>query len=1588
LKHRFQEEADRLAKPAADELFLANYLAGQAGGALEANEVLGLLDRLRPVYARQPAHVLTLKHWTGLRASYLMSAGQTDAALRLQKQLATDYPNDLAAQQNYANALVNAGDYEAAYAWLRGQLTKDARWLPGEEAAIRGQHADFLERQGHYADLAEHLAEWAKRDPDTDRPYAQYLSALLRTEQEERANALIERWLREGQTEAEPSPAVASRLSAAVGQALGQGYNLYTNRIEERWLTPLADAALYIARHGTSLGAADRILGHGPFTQTDECRRVRKAVAALLTAEIDRRPPELLGHYVSWVLPDDPALGKEAWKQIADGLRARWATERDPQRKHQLGQTLVQVLRQRAEAGELIAFLHRQHSDGPEAYRAAYAHELFQTLVAQPWSAEYEDEALALLGKLSDAEEPAVRLAAQVEALYRFTDRMLAGRTDARMKAVEHPEKLTRTELAAKKAEALRLAREGLGDRLRKELPKAPTGLAPWLTAERLYLEALSGRNLPQAATECWDFLGAAPKPASDAEGNDVRARLDDVLRERYVMTLANLATRKGADAALVERLLKYFDAGIAADPRGDRWQLHKVRLLIALDRPKDLEAALRAWVKVDDPDNRWRLMLGYLLAEQGKVPEAIALFEAVEKDDELGPAAYRTLADWYLAANRREPHERALRAAYRTLEEWQMSQWLYQKLRPWQRGDGHMPTELDEEVLRLFAALFEKSGAPQNYLWQLQQFYQASRDFRLLACLADAVVGHSAEQVYPFLQGMQAILTEVRDEATADELCAPIAKARARARSPVDARALDLLEVLVQRRAAELKNQPGPHATAALAALKRAFQREWAPGEPRLMGGLLAGLGAISDPDLAKEQLRQLAALHRDAAGGSFDRLDLARSYAAALGGYGRTAEAIDLLLVGLREFQTASDGVMPVSANSAVGALVSFLEGSGQHARGEQYLRDQLQRPAHREQGFWLTQRLYQLHHHALQTGGSDSLGSGPTLFKALERQLLADLGTNNSNHRYQLIMQLCAVYRTAHEKKLPGVREGLKAFAFEQFPNALVRQTTNYESAVRQVAQTVHDLAGPREGVAFLVTCIEGEPTWLRYGGYQGGWGQNAYLLAQWREEAKEVGDVEGRLLRLVTRELRRDLETRQHVYRVIYHRQGGYYWEQKQADFAQTAEEVLARHKDSGAACQYVADYFYWGLNRPGRAIEVLADAHARKLLDEGGQARLVDFLHREGRYGESIDLLRPLVAERPENLQYRLWLMSAYLHTRRANDLAALLKQTDAFFHKKDRWNEGVMAGLAQSCLDNRLFDEAVAYYKEVISLHQRTAPRRGSGDGTLSSYYTGLARSYAGLKRTPEAVDAAGGAVVSWGADRRNRTQALETLKQVLQESPDLGAFVAHLDRQTAETGLVNPVVRKAVGQVYVAKQDYKAAAAQLRQALEAQPNDAETQTLLLTCYDKMGDKEGAATQLLEALQLSRHDIKGYQDLGRRLAELDRAAEAERAYTSIVEVLPNEAEGHALLAEVRQGQNRWDEAAAHWEQVARLRALEPTGLLKLAAAQIHLRQLGRATQTLQKVSSRSWPARFGDVPGQVRALQEAIERGTKPAPGR
>ena len=78
---------------------------------------------------------------------------------------------------------------------------------------------------------------------------------------------------------------------------------------------------------------------------------------------------------------------------------------------------------------------------------------------------------------------------------------------------------------------------------------------------------------------------------------------------------------------------MKYIDAGIEqGGDFGAFWRSIKFQMLIALDRPDDLDRELRGWVRSQESTSPWRKALAMLLAERGKLDEAIQIFEALRK--------------------------------------------------------------------------------------------------------------------------------------------------------------------------------------------------------------------------------------------------------------------------------------------------------------------------------------------------------------------------------------------------------------------------------------------------------------------------------------------------------------------------------------------------------------------------------------------------------------------------------------------------------------------------------------------------------------------------------------------------------------------------------------------------------------------------------------------------------------------------------------------------------------------------------------------------------------------------------------------
>jgi Flp pilus assembly protein TadD len=1583
---------------------LATSLFSQASGVLESNEMLALLDVIRPVYTALPAYAQGEKAWKQQRVSYLQSVGQQDAAFELLSELAKTHRYDYSLATQYANQRAGRGEYEAAYAWLRELVAdKSLEWQTWESDQLRSTYVQLLEQEGRVTDLVEYLADWIKLDPDSATPYQQYLSALQRHGEENKVDELVEKWLVEGREaiveaakrnegkkphEQQPVPASkTARLLAAVNYATGNYGPYWNSRLEEKWVQPLAETVSVVVRHSDPSWIANTIMQHHHFRNLDAARDLRREFVDLLSKEGGKLSPSRMNQLVGFISHNDPKVEVATWRQIADVVLKRWSDEKETGPRRELAQTLVQVYGLIGQE-ELIAFLERQLKEGPKEDRLWHVQQLFDTLLAQPWRQPYEDRLYALLKDVGERElQPNeeesdfrfARMVAKLDALYRLNDRMVQARYEAAMTAVEHQEQLTRSELAEKRKEALRVAREAIAERLLKQKDDYGDELRAWMVVERTFLDVQLGRKLDEAEAEAWEYAGAAPKPV-DVE--DAMARVELILRNRHLATLAYLATRKNAKPEIAERLVKYYEAGIGREDEAAYWKVKQFRLLVALDRPQALEGALRTWSKPEDADNTWRLALGYLLAEQARFNDAIALFEQVRSADELGPAEYRALAGWYMVVDQRDKHQEASIAAYMAEGERRLAARLNAYMNPWHRGDDKLPSEIDPEIFKIFAALFRKSEQPQNYIYQLQHLYRHTRDFRLLEVVADGVVGRSNLGIYPLLTQLHSLMSDVRDEATVDQLTEHLRKVREGLKTDVDRRAVDLLEMVAQRRAAELRNQAEPHVKVAVAALRRANRGQWAEGERRLMADFLVSQGHIAAKALAAAQVEVAASLHAGEKSGTFERLYLAHQLSTLYWYYARHDDAINFLESALAEFRQASGGVLPQSANDTLHKFVDYLAHRGRFARGEEVFLAEIKAAPNQQQRHWLVQQLYQLYNRAIGYDGTVSFGKGQELYKAVEQRIRAEINeTKDHNHRYQLISTLTSVYYTAKNKMLSGYANDLRQFAFEQLPNVLKRQTNNYQSIVQNVAGSLHQVASPRDGLAFLIERIENEPSWLRYQ-HQDGWSQHAWQLGEWRREVGGgLGDLEPRLLSIVLNELRRDLDSMQSRNRNMYQKHSHHYWAEKEQDFARVAEEVLEKHTKSSAQILYIAQYLWSGVEHFDRAIQVLAEAHERKVLDESAQATLVMYLHARGRYAESLAIVLPLVELRPENMTYRVQLMHAYFHTGQKEKLLAALAATDSYFHGHKLWNENNIQALAFGTLQDQLFEQSVAYFKEVIALHERTQPNRGIGNGTLSSYYQGLANAHAGLKQTPEAVEAAGAAIVSWGKQIERRADALNALKDVLRKSSDLDAYVKHLDAQVEESGLENPIVRKAVGMVYFERSEFKKAIAQLERAVEPQPNDAETHRTLVAAYDNAGDKEGAIAQLFESVELSRREITLYKDLAARFQAAGKSDDAERAYTTIVEMLPGESESHTMLAEVRQSQNRWHEAARHWERVAEIRKLEPTGLLKLASAQIQLKHFDEARQTIRQIEKRDWPTRFGDVPSQVRQLEQRMGNG-------
>ena len=1256
-----------------------------------------------------------------------------------------------------------------------------------------------------------------------------------------------------------------------------------------------------------------------------------------------------------------------------------------------------------------------------------------------------------------------IRTMQLVPKLYQLVDTMLKNRIASAQRALQDQGKVdaaTRSERAKSAAQIVQEARKGLAERLQNEWEARglnETLLPHWIMAEKIYLDMLLERNQADVLQWAWGELGEAPPEFTPPlEKNDdavqvedhpkptprqladrlVTKKLNRLLKQRAWATVMNLAARRASDPKLVDRVLDYIDSGIAsgeaatdfvneklkaAGAHADElvdftlgWRRAKYQALIVFDRPDELVTALKAWIIQDQWSIPWRRALAKLYAERGEIKAAIEQMEFIERDDELTPQDYAALANWHLVLDNRKVYERSRIKTYKSMQEWQLNQALNQTYNRLNRGNGLH--ELDETTLFMLQALFEKTNNPGNYYSHLHSFYTVTRDFRLLKMLPESMLGRTQSAVYSALSNtLKYLIQEVRKEATADEILEHVHYLRERihngwvprgadqnARSlALDLRALDLLESMIERKASEVLNQPGPHAKAVLTTFQRAFRQDWQTGERLQYAQFLQKIGAVtherSHPQLtplADEQLRQMQQLYDDSEPGTNDRVRIGLAQAQLLFyGYSRHQAGLIIFESALMEFAVAHDGPIPYSHRDLVIAYSHMLQHRKQFLRAEQYVQQQLDALENEGQRWVYVSHLNELHAAALYDGSRTSLGSKTMLMDNLLARLIQQCDTNDDHRRYQVLYLIGNVFENVcgqQDNSIPSVRPKLLKFANTALQELLANQRSNYAGIVQRFANIIHNRINALEAFAFLLDRLEDYPPRFEYGS-QAGWQQHGWSLAECRHEGARLTQPQGklsnqrqrfealeaRLLPVVLAELRSDLVNLRSRNHAFYYNDHSYFWAAKAGEFLDVAEDVLQEHQNSPRTITYVAEYLYRGLDQFSRAIEVLFIAERRGLLDDDGQLQLVRYLHERNRHAESIALLEPLLDRRQNEMHLRVLLTRAYYHADRKQQLAEFTQATDAHFHEGGRWVENNIIQFARVLAETGQDQQAAESFEEAISLHQNTDPNRGIGTGTLSAYYQEVATVYSRLGQDDKAIDAAAGGVVSWGNHQDKRKDALERLKATIASVKNLDEYIQSLDQQAKRTGEDSPLLRKMVAAVLQQRDQYAAAIAQYRISLELQPDDRDVHQWLLECYDRLDDNAGAIQQLLAQLDFDRHNLDLHKSLAKR-TEADSLL-AERAATSIIEQAPSDAESYQALAGFRQEQDRWEEAIPLWKRVAELRKREPTGLLGLAKAQLHEGDVAAAKETLDQLRRKTWPEHFGDVHEQVRELEKQLK---------
>ena len=1401
---------------------------------------------------------------------------------------------------------------------------------------------------------------------------ANFLKHLLYSGREKESEEMMQTWLRDV-IDAKPgkiTPLQIKRAQGAIRRICDR--HGYAQTIHPRWIPLLSETAIACAKEKEKVPLTSNILGQYRFNRTDGNRRVREAIGDWIIeqgADIDPAHCVLLLGYCNFE--------KEEWTKYRKTWIDLWRSENDQTKRRGLGDFIAAQSSHffKGDSEALLAFQReRLRLCTDQDYLPLRRMAVFLQIMAshENWDEKANRELDDLLVQL----EP---LESQVSALQQLSDWIVRS-TQHKMR--EDEEKgLEEMTIAERKSFARRIREGGMEAaawewsellKTRKD-DEAWSALIPWIELERIYFQAkLNDVDRNELLRDCLARLGTSP-----AGWIEIESELEQRRLARTLETALFLASDPDVDKT---KLDGFIDKGIALDDPQviESWRMQKWRLLTAREELESLERLLRDWAGAEFANPQWRRSLGYLLAESDRLQEAVSEFGILEKSGQLVAADAAALANWQQALGQKEASAEAGNTARNQAAEQSLSQAMRQIRQRVISRNSDATGQLEERDIEIMTELFLRCQRPEGYLYYLREIYRHTKDPRVPRCFVPGLMGRSAQEVYPALQRFFDLTKYIEEESSVDEMMTEIERIKKEklVRHAVDHRALDLIEAELKRRASEVLNQPGQHIPLAVDALRRAMNRDFSEGERQLMAQWLRRYESTSSEELKKEIELSFQKLH-EAEQEVFQRLEIGNQWAQWIMGHKENVRAADLLTAALQEARKERGGKFTSEMLNAASTLIQAYENDRHYLLAEKSLRGDLERSANTKSLRWLVNRLFSVYRNSVSNTGTTSFGSGEDQFRGARKWMLGELKKNLSgNDRSGLVSLFGDFHVQAFHKKIPSVGAELKQFAFEEFPPLIQHDRTQADDMVESIGHRLRTILGPVVGIEFVVSMLEGEPGWVAEETYEAIWYDSGDELMRWKHDhsGNLPENLSKRLLVQLERALMHQLEIQN--FRNIYFCDvdSGWCWKEKLEEFCVVAENYIKRYPDSPSAIVNAARFFYDYPEKRNRACDLLIELHSvGKLYDDSGRDLLGGYLEHTRRWKDAERVNRELVGERPNRLLYHLRLARALFYLEKPAEMKRALARANDQVDLNGR-SEGEVSELARLALEVKQLDDAIAWWGEAIRKHEFTRPDRGIGQGTVSEYYRQISEAHAELGQTEEAVHAASAAIVAWGPKKDQRTQAIHQLRNVIAKSENLEAFAKHLDEEVAESGLENPIVRKELGRVYLESKKLPAKAVeQFRLALEAQPDDGETHRLLVQALDKTGDEDAARDQLIESIRLAPRELSLLRDLAKRFEKAENASGAERARTGLVEAKPNEAEGHQELAKVRHQQKRWDEAIRHWDRVAELRELEPTGLIGKIETQLAANDRQAAEKTLAKLHGKKWPERFRSQVKEVSA---------------